>query len=375
MEYGLTLEDHTVMTRDPADLLPSEEPVVLIDAQGGVRTHDTYALVSDDALVAAHTALVATRRLNDQASALVRQGRLAVYASSHGQEACQVAAAQVLTADDWLFPTYRDTAAVVARGVDPVEALSLLRGEWHCGYDPHERKVAPQATPLATQLPHAVGVAHAARIRGEPTVVLAMCGDGATSEGDFHEALNFAAVLHAPVVFFVQNNRYAISVPLARQTVAPSLAHKGIGYGMVGEQVDGNDVAALLAVLGAAVQRAREGAGPQLVEAHTYRIASHTNADDAARYREDDEVKAWLDRDPITRLEAYLTKRGVLTAKRARAASEKADRLAAAMRDGLSSDVVADPADLFAHVYANPTPQLVAQAAMVADELDREDGS
>jgi 2-oxoisovalerate dehydrogenase E1 component subunit alpha len=360
------------MTHDPLRLLPSEAPVVLIDAAGDVRPHEEYGPVSDDELVAAHAALVAARRLNDQASALVRQGRLAVYASSHGQEACQVAAAQVLGADDWLFPTYRDTAAVVARGVDPIEALTLLRGDWHCGYDPYEHKVAPQATPLATQLPHAVGVAHAARLKGEPTVVLALCGDGATSEGDFHEALNFAAVLHAPVVFFVQNNRYAISVPLARQSVAPSLAHKAIGYGMPGEQVDGNDVAALLAVLGAAVQRARDGGGPTLVEAHTYRIASHTNADDAARYREDDEVRSWLERDPLTRLEAYLTRRGVLTDERARSASDQADQLAAVLRNGLSKETPADPAELFAHVYARPTPQLVEQAALVADEIDRE---
>lgn len=353
-------------------LLPSQAPVVLIDAQGEARPHETYALASDDELLDAYTGLVAARRLNDQASVLVRQGRLAVYPSSHGQEACQVAAARVLADGDWLFPTYRDTAAIVARGVDPVEALTLLRGTWHCGYDPYAHRVAPQATPLATQLPHAVGVALAARMRGESTVVLAMCGDGATSEGDFHEALNFAAVLQAPVVFFVQNNQYAISVPLARQSAAPTLAHKGVGYGMPGEQVDGNDVAALLAVLGAAVDRARSGEGPQLVEAHTYRVAAHTNADDAARYRAEDEVKAWLARDPISRLETYLTHRGVLTPERIRAATEQADRLAEAMREGLSRDEPADPADLFAHVYASPTPQLVEQARMVADELERE---
>ena len=225
--------------------------------------------------------------------ALVRQGRLAVYPSSHGQEACQVAAAQVLDDGDWLFPTYRDAVAVVARGVDPVQALTLLKGDWHSGYDPTELHVAPQATPLTTQLPHAVGVAHAATLSGEHTVVLALCGDGATSEGDFHEALNFAAVFHAPVVFFVQNNEYAISVPLDKQSVAPSLAHKGVGYGIPGERVDGNDVAALLAVLGAAVARARAGEGPQLVEAHTYRMQAHTNADDATRYRHDEEVAAW----------------------------------------------------------------------------------
>jgi pyruvate dehydrogenase E1 component alpha subunit len=260
----------------------------------------------------------------------------------------------------------------VARGVDPVEVLVLLKGDWHSGYDPYERKVAPQATPLATQLIHAVGVAHAARLKGEDTVVMAMCGDGATSEGDFHEALNFAAVFNAPVVFFVQNNEYAISVPLARQSVAPSLAHKGVGYGVPGERVDGNDMAALLDVLGSAVAKARAGEGPQLVEAHTYRMQAHTNADDATRYRQDDEVAAWVARDPITRLEAYLRSVGALTDEQLAEFTAAADRLAAHTRNGLNLDVTPDHEDLFAHVYAEPTPQLREQAAVVADELSRE---
>ena len=364
------------MTREPSHLLPSAEPVCLIDAQGRAvqprRSAAPYSAPDAEALVRALGALLTARRLNEQAYALVRQGRLAVYPSSHGQEACQVAAAQVLDAGDWLFPTYRDTDAAVGRGVDPVEALSLLKGDWHCGYDPYEHNVAPHATPLATQLPHAVGVAHAARLRGEPTVVMAMCGDGGTSEGDFHEALNFAAVFQAPVVFFIQNNGYAISVPLSRQTAAPSLAHKGVGYGIPGERVDGNDMAALLAVLGTAVERARAGGGPQLVEALTYRMQAHTNADDATRYRDDAEVAAWVERDPITRLRTHLRDRGLLSDERLAGFAAEAERVAAHLRDGLNRDVEPDPADLFAHVYATPTPQLREQAALVADELSRE---
>ncbi len=345
---------------------------MLVDPSGRAAEAPGHEPPGDDALLHAFAALVTARRLNDQAYALVRQGRLAVYPSSHGQEACQVAAAQVLADGDWLFPTYRDTVAAVVRGVDPVEALSLLKGDWHCGYDPNEHRVAPHATPLATQLPHAVGVAHAARLRGEPTVVMAMCGDGATSEGDFHEALNFAAVFQAPVVFFVQNNEYAISVPLARQTAAPSLAHKGIGYGVPGERVDGNDTAALLSVLGAAVGRARNGEGPQLVEAHTYRVQAHTNADDATRYRDADEVTPWLARDPISRLERYLRDRGQLTAELLEEFTVAADRLAERVREGLNRDVEPDPDALFADVFAQRTQQLREQAAMLADELERE---
>lgn len=357
----------------PSQLLPSEQPVQLLDQDGRRVEGAEHAFPADAELLRAHEALVVGRRINEQAYALVRQGRLAVYPSSYGQEACEVAAALVLRDQDWLFPTYRDVVSIVGRGVDPVETLTLLKGDWHCGYDPTVHHVAPQTTPLATQLIHAVGVAHAATLRGEDTVVMAMCGDGATSEGDFHEALNFAAVFKAPVVFFVQNNEYAISVPLARQTVAPSLAHKGIGYGMPGERVDGNDIAALLAVLGAAVESARGGGGPQLVEAHTYRMQAHTNADDATRYRPDDEVAAWQDRDPLLRSEAYLTGRDLLTEGQRSEIAAKAENVATAMRDGLMKDVEPDPDDLFAHVYATPTPQLQEQAAFLADELSREE--
>lgn len=363
------------MTVDVTGLLPSSAPVRLLEPDGSPATSHPRDLPSDSALLAAHRAMVVGRRINDQAHALVRQGRLAVYPSSHGQEACQVAATQVLEATDWLFPTYRDTVSIVSKGVDPVETLVLLKGDWHSGYDPYAHNVAPQATPLATQLLHAVGVAHAARLQGESTVVMALCGDGATSEGDFHEALNFAAVYRAPVVFFIQNNEYAISVPLAKQSVAPSLAHKGIGYGIPGERVDGNDAAALLSVLGEAVARARGGDGPQLVEAHTYRMHAHTNADDAARYREDEEVQAWVARDPLTRLEAHLRGRGLLDDQTLAGFAREAEEVATAMRDGLNRDVTPDPEDLFAHVYAQRTPQLDEQRAMVLDELSREEAS
>nr|WP_308257711.1 thiamine pyrophosphate-dependent enzyme [Pseudonocardia lacus] len=323
-------------------------------------------------LLAGYRAMVLARRLNEQAGALVRQGRLAVYPSSRGQEACQVAAAAVLAERDWLFPTYRDTAAVVARGVDPVEVLTLLRGDWHCGYDPLAHRVAPQATPLATQLLHAVGVGHAARLKGDDDVVMALCGDGATSEGDFHEACNFAAVLGAPVVFLVQNNKYAISVPLARQTAAPSLAAKAVGYGMPGVLVDGNDLAALTVVLGEAVRRARDGGGPTLVEADTYRMDAHTNADDAGRYRGEDEVAGWALRDPLLRLRAHLVARGALTEQLQAEYAAAAEALAARTRDGVTRGGGVDPEEMFAHVYATPTAQLAEQRALLRTELELE---
>ena len=235
---------------DPAPLLPDPEPF---------RVLGTGAELDAALMLKLYGELVRGRRYNAQATALTKQGRLAVYPSSTGQEACEVAAALALEERDWLFPSYRDTLAAVARGLDPVQALTLLRGDWHTGYDPREHRIAPLCTPLATQLPHAVGLAHAARLKGDDVVALALVGDGGTSEGDFHEALNFAAVWQAPVVFLVQNNGFAISVPLAKQTAAPSLAHKAVGYGMPGRLVDGNDAPAVHQVLSEAVARARRG--------------------------------------------------------------------------------------------------------------------
>jgi len=353
---------------DAAPLMPDPEPYRLLGTPEAARL--------DPALLRElYGQLVRGRRYNRQATALTKQGRLAVYPSSTGQEACEVAAALALRPQDWLFPSYRDTLAVVARGVDPVEALTLLRGDWHTGYEPKTHRVAPLSTPLATQLPHAVGLAHAARLSGDDVVALAMVGDGGTSEGDFHEALNFAAVWHAPVVFLVQNNGFAISVPLAKQTAAPTFAHKAVGYGMPGRLVDGNDAAAVHRVLTEAVERARTGGGPTLVEAVTYRIDAHTNADDATRYREDDEVAAWREHDPVALVERELTSRGLLDDSLRQAASEAAETMAAALRERMHEAPVLDPMDLFAHVFAEPTQQLREQEAQLRAELEAEQRS
>ncbi|MEV6419629.1 pyruvate dehydrogenase (acetyl-transferring) E1 component subunit alpha [Streptomyces sp. NPDC051662] len=355
---------------DPAPLLPDPEPYRVLGT-------DAAAGADPALLLRLYAELVRGRRYNTQATALTKQGRLAVYPSSTGQEACQIAAALVLREQDWLFPSYRDTLAAVARGLDPVQALTLLRGDWHTGYDPHEHRIAPLSTPLATQLPHAVGLAHAARLKGDDVVALALVGDGGTSEGDFHEALNFAAVWRVPVVFLVQNNGFAISVPLAKQSAAPSLAHKAVGYGMPGRLVDGNDVVAVHTVLGEALARAGRGEGPTLVEALTYRIDAHTNADDATRYRAGDEVEIWRAHDPVRLLEHELTARGVLDEDGISEAAEAAETMAARLRDRMNAEPVLDPMDLFAHVYADQTAQLREQAAQLRAELEAsaEEGS
>ena len=259
--------------------------------------------------------------------------------------------------------------AVLTRGVPADQTLSLLRGDWHCGYDPYEYRVGPQCTPLATNTLHAVGLGYAAKLQDKDQVALVLLGDGATSEGDTHEALNFAAVWQAPVVFLVQNNGYAISVPLAKQTAAPTLAAKGIGYGVPALLIDGNDAAAVYAAVSEGVERAASGGGPTLIEAITYRIEAHTNADDATRYRASDEVQDWLARDPIARLDAYLRAQGLLDDAAAERLTAEAERLAKHVRDRLNADVPVDPAELFEHVYAQPTAALERQRAALLAEI------
>jgi len=351
------------------EVVQPEEPACLINPDGSPSQARGLAMPDGGELLELYRRLVSARRFDRQATTLTRQGRLAVYPSAGGQEACQVGAVLALRPQDWMFPTYRETVALVTRGIPPVEALSLLRGEWHCGYDPKRWRTAPQCTPLATQALHAVGLAAAARRARDGTAVLAFLGDGATSEGDANVAMNFAAVYEAPVVFFIQNNQYAISVPLSRQTKSPTLAHRALGYGLPGYRVDGNDVVAVRAIVARLLDEARDGGGPAVIEAVTYRMEAHTNADDAGRYRPAEEAKSWIERDPLIRLETYLSNSGLLDQPRRDDIAAAAERFARSVRDALSADVVPDPASLFAHVYAQPTPLLLAEASWLAEDL------
>ncbi|MDV6283030.1 pyruvate dehydrogenase (acetyl-transferring) E1 component subunit alpha [Rhodococcus sp. NM-2] len=372
LEVDVTLVEPPLAT-PYRKFLPAECAVQYLDAAGELTESEArYPRPSDDRLIEMYRNMVLGRRFDQQATALTKQGRLAVYPSSRGQEACQIAAAMSLQPGDWMFPTYRDSVALAARGIDPVEILSMLAGNWHCGYDPAAHRSAPQCTPLATQLLHATGVAYGEHRKGNDTIALAFCGDGATSEGDFHEALNFAAVFKAPVVFLVQNNGFAISVPLARQSAAPTLAHKGVGYGIGSEQVDGNDPVAMLAVMDEAANFVRAGNGPVIVEAHTYRIDAHTNADDATRYRDSAEVEQWLGRDPLARLEKYLRGKGLLDNASSEALTADAEAAASALRAGMNVDRPTDPMDLFRYVFAEQTPQLREQQAQAEAELAAE---
>ena len=261
-------------------------PVRLVDPDGSPTAEDRYTRdLPPETLSWLYELMVVTRDLDGEFINLQRQGELALFASCRGQEAAQIGAAACLRKTDWLFPQYREIGVFLLRGITPAQMGAVWRGKWHGGIGFTERCCAPIAIPIGTHGLHAVGAAMGAQRLGEDSVTLAFLGDGATSEGDAHEALNFAAVFKAPCVFFVQNNQWAISVPVSHQMAAPSIAHRAIGYGMPGIRVDGNDVLACYAVVAEAAQRAREGGGPTLIEAITYRMGPHTTSDDPTRYR------------------------------------------------------------------------------------------
>jgi len=357
----------------PLTAVPAPPPLRLIDDTGNAVPNTEsggFALPPVDVLRRLYRQMVIARRFDVQVTALTRQGRLATYPSALGQEACEIAAVAALAPQDWLFPTYRDSIALLTRGVEPKDILASFRGDWHSGYDYQQHRIAPQATPLATQALHAVGLATAAKLKRDDTVALTLLGDGATSEGDAHEAFNFAAVWQAPVVFVVQNNQFAISVPLDKQMACRTIADKAIGYGMPGFYVDGNDVAAMYAVVSAAMERARSGGGPTLIEGLTYRIEAHTNSDDPTRYREAADVDLWRRRDPIERLEKYLISQGALSEPERAEIVAAAELLAATTRDCMTEQALIDPLELFDHVYSTPRTALAEQRALLAAELE-----
>jgi pyruvate dehydrogenase E1 component alpha subunit len=316
--------------------------------------------------------MAVTRAIDAEFVNLQRQGELALFASCRGQEAAQIGATACLRKTDWLFPQYREIGAFLLRGITPAQMGAVWRGRWHGGLGFTDKCVAPIAIPIGTHGLHAVGAAMAAQRLGEDSVTVAYLGDGATSEGDAHEALNLAAVYKAPCVFFVQNNQWAISVPVSRQQAGPSIAHRAIGYGIPGIRVDGNDVLACYAVMTEAAERAREGGGPTLIEAVTYRMGPHTTSDDPTRYRPQEEVDRWAARDPISRFRAYLDSIGEWTDRLAHRVETRSTRLCAELRDAIINTPDADVGELFDTVYADITPTLQAQRDQLMAELAKE---
>jgi 2-oxoisovalerate dehydrogenase E1 component alpha subunit len=356
---------------DPHGWLPPDEPVSLLDPDGSYHEDPEHPLdLDDEQLRELYRLMVVTRKVDREAINLQRQGQLGVYASCLGQEAAQVASAYALGADDWIFPSYRELGAALVRQVDAAGLLHLYRGTWLSDHDPYAHNFALMSIPIGTQALHATGFAMGAKLDGASIVTLTYYGDGGTSEGDPHEAMTFAGVNDAPVVFFVQNNQYAISVPLDRQTAAPTLAHKAIGYGMPGLRCDGNDVLGTYAVTRRAVERARRGEGPAFIEAMTYRMEAHTTSDDPTRYRTKEEQEEAAKTDPIARMKNFLTARDLYDDELEREIDEQAQELATYVRDGIYDAEHGDPMELFEHVYVEPEGHFEDQAAQLRAELD-----
>ncbi|MEY7851553.1 pyruvate dehydrogenase (acetyl-transferring) E1 component subunit alpha [Natrarchaeobius sp. A-rgal3] len=304
--------------------------------------------------------VVRARRFDERAIALQRRGWMSGYPPFRGQEASQVGAAHALADEDWLVPTYRSNAMQIAFGVPMADVLRFRRGHPEFVSD-HDLNVFPQAVPIATQIPHATGLGMAASYADNGEAVCCYFGDGATSEGDFHEGLNLAGVFDAPVVFFCENNGWAISLPRERQTASETIAQKANAYGFEGVRVDGNDPLAVGEVVADALESARAGE-PVLVESLTYRQGAHTTSDDPSRYRADDADRpAWRTADPLERYEEYLREHGVLDDDRVESIREAADAEIDEAVEAAETTPDPDPADVFDPVYDERPPRLEAQ--------------
>jgi len=312
-------------------------------------------------VVELYEAMVIGRVYDRKCSAMQRQGRLATYAPFEGQEACQIGSVAPLRHDDWLVATYRDAAAMWYMGYGMVNLILGRTGDERGGHPDDGVNVLPPSITVSGHMIHAVGLSWGEKLRAGDRVALTIFGDGATSEGDFHEAMNFAAVFVTPTVFFCQNNGWAISMPRERQTAAESLVDKAVGYGMPGVLVDGNDLLAVYRASAEAVERARSGGGPSFIEAVTYRVGPHTTADDPGRYRAESEAEQWRDRDPLARVRTYLERKGAWDDERQAIIERSASD---AVEDAVASAESLEPLrgeDIFTGMFARPTHALEVQ--------------
>ena len=312
--------------------------------------------------------LVLVRRFDREATSLQRQGELGIWASTLGQEAAQVGAARAMRADDFAFPTYRDHGVAWCRGVDPLDVIAHFRGVSPCSYPPEAHGLAPYSIVLGSQVLHAVGWAMGSALAADTAAAVAFFGDGACSQGDVNEAMVWASVYRAPIVFFCQNNQWGISTPASGQTPIP-LYQRASGFGFPGVRVDGNDVLATYAVTRAALDRAHAGCGPTLVEAYTYRMGDHTTSDDSTRYRAASELDRWQRLDPVDRMRALLVRGQLADSAFFQALDDEADMIAERVRSGCRSMPDPDPLTMFDHVFAEQTPLLRQQRGTLAEYL------
>lgn len=360
------------MPRTKIELGHSVDYLSILD-ENGERDSDLEPDIDAERLKRMFRTMVLARRFDEHLLKLQRQGRIGTFAPVKGQEACQIGALSVLDESDWFVPAFREFAAMHWRGAALTDILLYAAGYNEGAAVPEGARDLPTAIPVASQIPHAVGLGYASRYRERGEVALVFFGDGATSEGDFHEALNFAGLLNTPTVFFCQNNRWAISLPRDKQSKSKTLAQKGLAYGLPCLQVDGNDVLAVHAGVAEAVERARNGDGPTLIEGLTYRLSVHTTADDPGKYRDEEEVETWKERDPLPRFRNYLIEREVISEDDVDTmeseVGEAVDRSWPDTRDRIAE--LGGPEVIFDHVYAERPPYLEAQRRAF---LDREGG-
>lgn len=355
-------------TRGSAAKRRSGEPglVQLLTPQGERVEHDEYAVdLTPEELRGLYRDMVLTRRFDGEAVTLQRQGELGLWASLLGQEAAQIGSGRATRPDDYVFPTYREHGVAWTRDVDPLNLLGMFRGVNHGGWDPNENNFHLYTIVIGSQTLHATGYAMGVAKDGAESAVLAYFGDGASSQGDVAEAFTFAAVYNAPVVFFCQNNQWAISEPTEKQSRVP-IYQRAAGFGFPGVRVDGNDVLAVLAVTRAALEHARSGQGPMLVEAFTYRMGAHTTTDDPTRYRSEDERSEWAAKDPIARLRTYLDREGLADEDFYAGVDTESDALAKRVREGVRTMPNPGPMAMFEHVYADGSALVDEERAQYA---------
>lgn len=346
--------------------------VQLLTPDGERVTHPNYSVdFSDEELRGLYRDLVTVRKLDAEATALQRQGELGIWASLLGQEAAQVGSGRALREQDMAFPTYREHGVLYCRGIDPIMPLGLFRGVDQGGWDPIANKFGIYTIVIGAQTLHAtgyaMGVAKDGKVGGDDgEAVIAYFGDGATSQGDVNEAFIWSSVFHAPIVFFCQNNQYAISEPLEKQTRVP-LYQRATGFGFPGVRVDGNDVLATFAVTRAALDNARQGNGPTLIEAYTYRMGAHTTSDDPTRYRVASEVEEWQAKDPISRVRKLLEREGIADEDFFAEVDASAREEAVRLRERVLSLPDPHPSEMFKHVYPNGSPLVDEEAARFAE--------
>ena len=331
------------------------DTVQLLTPDGMRLSDDRYDAwisdIGDEQLLSFYEDMVVIRRIDTEATALQRQGELGLWPPLLGQEAAQIGSGRALRSDDFVFSSYRENGVAYCRGAQLTDLVRVWRGTAQSGWNPYDINMATPQVIIGAQTLHATGYALGIQADGTDAVAVAYFGDGATSEGDVNEAMIFAATYAAPVIFFCQNNQYAISEPVALQAQRP-IAERAPGFGIPSVRVDGNDVLAVLAVMRSALERARSGGGPTFIEAVTYRMGPHTTADDPTRYRDPSELEQWKVKDPIARVGAYLSRSGALDAAREEQVAAKADAVAAELRAGCVSLPDPDPMTVFDNVYA-----------------------